>query len=283
MKNIYQMLIERQDTLDKARKRLLSSLKKAPPGSLRVDDRQPNPQFYHYFSQSELSSLRPKASNLSKQSKSKIYIPKKNRELAKQLAQKDYEQKLLATMEQEISAIDCMIENYALFSDPLLYLRLSQNISASRQTLITPYFISDEEYAEQWRNQPYEGKPIGPEVQQIFTNRGEQVRSRAEKIIANKLDALGIPYRYEYPLDLSGYGTVYPDFIILNVHTREEAILEHIGLTEDFLYMRNAIKKLDLYEHNGFFPGKNLFFTYECRDFAFDDRLLEEMLKDFIP
>lgn len=55
-----------------------------------------------------------------------------------------------------------------------------------------------------------EGEPV------ILTNRGERVRSKSEKIIADCFFRKGIPYKYECPLYLKGLGIIYPDFTILS-------------------------------------------------------------------
>ena len=60
--------------------------------------------------------------------------------------------------------------------------------------------------------------------QEIFTERGEQVRSKSEKIIADSLYRNGIPYRYEHPVYLRGMGVVHPDFICLHVKKRKEIL-----------------------------------------------------------
>lgn len=46
----------------------------------------------------------------------------------------------------------------------------------------------------------------------ILTDRGERVRSKTEKIMADYFYRKGIEYKYEQPIYLKGLGTVYPDF-----------------------------------------------------------------------
>lgn len=50
----------------------------------------------------------------------------------------------------------------------------------------------------------------------------ERVRSKSEVIIADILNQEGIPYRYECPLQLKGWGKVYPDFTVLSERERPE-------------------------------------------------------------
>ena len=56
----------------------------------------------------------------------------------------------------------------------------------------------------------------------LITEKGEYVRSKSEKIIADTLTKNNINYVYELPLRLKGYGTVKPDFTVLNKRTRHE-------------------------------------------------------------
>ncbi len=46
----------------------------------------------------------------------------------------------------------------------------------------------------------------------IITEKGERVRSKTEKMLADFFYRKEILYRYEKPLYLKGYGIVYPDF-----------------------------------------------------------------------
>lgn len=151
--------------------------------------------------------------------------------------------------------------------------------SPGRKMLIKPYETSDDEYAENWKNAVYKGKEFAADAPEIYSESGIRVRSKSEKIIADKLSILGIPFRYEYPLKLQGYGVVYPDFFLLNKRTRKEYILEHFGMMDDADYSRNAVKKITLYAKNGYIPGVNLLATFETTDTPFDVRMFEKMME----
>ena len=117
------------------------------------------------------------------------------------------------------------------------------------------------------------------DAQEIITERGERVRSKSEKIIADKLHALGIPYRYEYPLVLEGNIKIYPDFAILKMPQREEVYLEHFGLMDNIEYMDSVIYKLNTYERNGIYLGVNLYITHETSKVPLNTRALDGMIK----
>lgn len=64
-----------------------------------------------------------------------------------------------------------------------------------------------------------------------LTRRGELVRSKSEKIIANELDHMGLPYVYETPFE-GRDGTVrYPDFTIDRGDGRI-ILIEHLGMLD---------------------------------------------------
>lgn len=201
------------------------------------------------------------------------YLPKDQREIAKAIAQRDYDKQVLKCTNQWQRWIEKTIK-----SMPQTHLWDAYNKSQGRKCLINPYEISDDEYAKQWETIQYEGKPFSLETPEIFTERGERVRSKSEKMIADKLYILGIPYRYEYPVRLQGYGTVYPDFLLLNKGMRKEFILEHFGMMDNPDYANKSIRKINLYANNGYVLGKNLLVSWETTETPTDMKTVERML-----
>lgn len=127
----------------------------------------------------------------------------------------------------------------------------------------------------------YIPNPYPAEFPLQLTDRGEHVRSKSEKMLADKLYAMGIPYRYEAPLYLESNRTIYPDFTLLKIDTREEFYLEHFGMMNNSDYCEKAILKLNKYAQNGIYPGKNLLLTFETENISLDMKLVEQMLKEF--
>lgn len=158
--------------------------------------------------------------------------------------------------------------------------------SPVRRPYINTHLLTDDEYAAQWQAIPYKGKSFGNDAPELFTDRGERVRSKSEMLIANRLSALGICYRYEYPIKLKDrFGqklTVYPDFTILDKCSRAEILLEHFGKMDDPDYVASFIEKLSLYGRNGIFPGSGLMFTTETSRRPLDIRLFEKYLRTFL-
>lgn len=116
----------------------------------------------------------------------------------------------------------------------------------------------------------------------IITEKGEAVRSKSEKIIADKLYMKEIPYVYEQPLYLKGYGYVVPDFKILNVRTKKEYYLEHFGMMDDYEYVKNAIKKIECFQKNEIYPGEKLLITLEASDSPLNMIILEKMVNKYL-
>lgn len=201
------------------------------------------------------------------------YLRKDQRNIAEAIAQRDYDQQVLKCVTEWKKWLNKTIKCMPSTQLPDLY-----GISKGRQPLITPYEIPDYEYAIQWQKVPYEGKEFSPDAPEIYTERGERVRSKSEKMIADKLYMLGIPYRYEYPIRLAGYGTVYPDFLLLNQMTRKEIILEHFGMMDNPDYCDKAVKKINVYAKNGYVLGDNLLITFETTDTPMDMRVVEKIL-----
>lgn len=117
---------------------------------------------------------------------------------------------------------------------------------------------------------------------EIITENGEKVKSKSEKILADKFKSMGIPYAYEQPVLLNGYGYVLPDFKILNKKTRKEYYWEHFGMMDDREYAEKTIKKIENYEKNGIFPGKNLIMTFETKQHPLSMRIVSENIEEFL-
>ncbi len=92
-----------------------------------------------------------------------------------------------------------------------------------------------------------------------ITDRGEQVASKSELIIANVLYAAGAKYEYEKEITIDGV-TYKPDFTIW----REDGSMvlwEHAGLIDDASYAWDFQQKLRRYQTAGFRQGLNLIVT----------------------
>ncbi|SDB40656.1 hypothetical protein [Butyrivibrio sp. INlla16] len=111
-----------------------------------------------------------------------------------------------------------------------------------------------------------------------ITARGEQVRSKAEEMIANALFSRSIPYKYECPVTLYNGEIRHPDFTILNTHTRKVVLLEHLGKVDDTDYISWNLKKLRDYEKTGIYLGEELLITMETQKMPLTTQNIEDFL-----
>ncbi len=258
-----EQLKEKVKEMDKIKLEVEKSIKKAPKGSLVLSKSNGVTQYYH------------KTESTQKKGK---YLSSKNKKIIAALAQKDYDLRFLELIKKQKTQIDKAIKLLSDIDLTTIYSELPE----ARKRHVKPYILTDEQYIEQWLGVQYTGKDFFDDTPEIMTERGERVRSKSEKILADKFYSMGIPYRYEYPVQLKGYGTVYPDFTLLNVRERKEFYLEHFGMMDDPEYSEKAIKKLEDYAKNGIYIGKNLLVTLETRHKPLDMKVVEQMIKEFI-
>lgn len=235
------------------------SYEKAPQGRIRISQNGGYPEYYLV---TERGSLRGK------------YLPHSQKTLTRQLAQKDYDARLIKLLQKEISAL----QNYMKqTSNGRAIPELYDSLCPARRSLITPAILTNEQYAAHWQDVSWTGRPFASDAPYICTARGERVRSKSEVIIADTLFRHNIPYRYEFPITLKrsnsddirrDFGssiTLYPDFLCLNTRTRTEFYWEHFGLMDSTEYSNNAAGKLRLYTENGILSGRNLIITMETQ------------------
>lgn len=210
------------------------------------------------------------------------YLKKTEKELVKQLAQKDYANKMIKFAMERVQAL----ETNMLMYDRDEIVKFHEKLSKERQLLITPFVMSTDDYAELWlkknRNIASKSNPYPLDIDSgIATEQGELVRSKSEKIIADKLYMMNVPYVYECKLTLKGNKHVYPDFTVLNRNTRKEFYWEHFGMMHESEYVLNAIKKISTYRKNDIYEGDKLLITQETSTCFIDVKELEGLIKKF--
>lgn len=269
---IEKRLVELQNLLFTKKK----SYEKAPQGRIRISQNGGHPEYYLV---TERGSLRGK------------YLPHSQKTLARQLAQKDYDARLIKLLQKEISALqNYMKQTCNGRAIPELY----DSLCPARRSLITPAILTNEQYAARWQDVSWTGRPFASDAPYICTARGERVRSKSEVIIADTLFRYNIPYRYEFPItlkrsnsddirrDLGRSITLYPDFLCLNTRTRTEFYWEHFGLMDSTEYSNNAAGKLRLYTENGILAGRNLIITMETQTEPPSIKALEKLIEEFL-
>ena len=207
------------------------------------------------------------------------YLKKNQVEIARELAQKDYILQVLNAAKSEQEKLLKLLKTDSVGAPEKIY----DHLSEERKALIAPIRLSDEEFARKWSEQEYQTKgiPEGMPTFQTERGRGELVRSKSEMIIADMMYHMGIPYRYECPIYLSGE-TIHPDFTVLNRRERKEYYLEHLGRMDDPQYCADFVWRLFLYEENRIFPGENLLFTFESDRQPLRPQLVRRLLEKYL-
>lgn len=207
------------------------------------------------------------------ETESKKYITSEKRDLAKRLAQRDYERALLHSIEYEEKTWTRILKSWKAPED------IYNKTSEARRVLISPIKEETEKLVFEWQNQEYKGKAFDEEDRtEFYTRRGERVRSKSEVLIADTLNEMGIPYLYEFPVRLSNQ-VVYPDFLILNKRTFEVMIWEHLGMLDNPIYVENNMKKIMKYSTHGWVQGKNLLLTFESARCPISTRLIRMIIE----
>jgi len=248
-------------------------LKNPPEGSLRMLKNHGSKQYYHCY---------PGCTHGE-------YIRTSNEKLPRKIAQRDYARLTIEIAQKEHRVLTEFIEHY----EPDLDSFIAKKLPIYKQELVKSYIESDHDYIARWMSikdkiksdnkaQMLKKYPIDTENKKITTERGEFVRSKSEKILADKLFITDIPYSYECPLYLENLGYLYPDFTLLNKRTRKEYYWEHLGMMNKADYCETAIQKIETYEQNKIYPGKGLILTYESENHSFDSSLLEGIISEYL-
>ncbi len=191
-----------------------------------------------------------------------IYLPKSEKTLAQQLAERTYLNRRLKEVRAEIGAIDAYGKAYEKRpkKTALQYLQKKEY-----EELLSPVLTAQQKSFLKWQNEEYPRNPSHPEHLTVETYWGEMVRSKSERDIFTLLRDRGIPCCYERQIVIDGI-EVYPDFTILHPKTGKKYLWEHFGRMDDPEYRRKALRKLQLYIENGWIPGVNLIITMETQE-----------------
>ena len=155
-------------------------------------------------------------------------------------------------------------------------------LHTQRQLLVTPIEPIWEKELARWYDSEYHGKEFYEGTAEIVTEKGERVRSKSEKILADYFYRNNILYQYEKPLYLKGYGTIYPDFTFLSKKTRKEIYWEHEGMMDKPEYAKSAVKKIESYQRNGIHLGERLIFTFETELTVLNSQIVEELVERYL-
>ena len=265
MYGLKQKLLEEEKYLKDILSRIGDPKADALEGTLRISMDKNKVRYFHHI---------PNENNKKKD----IYISKADKELPTRLAQNTYDNKLRNLVKKRLEQLRRLLKDYEDNEIEQLYTKEHPE----RQKLIQPVRPTWEQRLNEWEKEAYKGKAFAENIPVITTAKGERVRSKSEKILADYFYHAGITYKYEHPIFLKGFGVVYPDFTFLSRKTGEEIYWEHNGRMDDSEYARKAIRKIETYEKNGIFPGKRLILTFETLQDGLDMKVVERLVKEYL-
>ncbi len=208
------------------------------------------------------------------------YLPVADRGLAKAIAQRDYDLMVMKSVKKWLRALEQAEKLLGSIPDEAIAaLHMPPFLSSGRRALVQPHALSDAEYTAQWCSHKYQGKTLTDSDKSFVTKRGERVRSKSEKIIADRLADAGIPYRYEAPLRLKRSLLVYPDFTILDTAARRHVYFEHLGMIDKANYADSAARKMNSFAEAGLIVGKDVFFTFETSAYPISETSLSGVVQ----
>ncbi|WP_155837991.1 hypothetical protein [Butyrivibrio sp. FCS014] len=285
------MLEKESKRINEIKRTVDGRLKNAPDGTLRITTTKNQYQYIHckqeQYKQEQYKQEQYKqeqcgqvqCTETSNNQKFKLsYIKKENLSLAKQLAQKSYDQKIKKLVDRREKQLERLTKEYSDDEIVAIY----NNLNHKRKELVIPVEPTYEQLLAQWKSVPYVGRDFKDVKTEIYTKKGERVRSKSEKILADMFYDMGVEYKYECPLHLKGYGIVYPDFTFLSRKTYEEIYWEHDGRMDDPEYAEKAIRKIDHYTRNEIIPGQRLIITYESANYALNTYVAEKFIKEYL-
>lgn len=237
------------------------ALKQAPEGKLRISHNKGVVQYY-CFKTGETNGT---------------YISKKDKAYIKALCQKDYDQKILKLLREQLESVKETINSIQSNNVQSIL----STINEDRIDYIEPVTLSDRLFSSRWASVTYRGKVFEPETPEYYTANGERVRSKSEVMIADCLKHSGVLYRYEYPMNLETF-TVYPDFYCLNLRTRKEFVWEHFGMMDSRDYAEKAIRKIKAYQKMGIVLGKNLIVTMESKENPISSKFITGVIEEYL-
>lgn len=254
-KSIREVLSYRYELLSDSAARLEVQLMNFPNGSLNVKRQGSRCYYYH------IDNTRT------------IYLSVDN-ELIGKLAQKAYLKQVLHSLKCEMELLEDTIKHYPVFTAEEVYDILPE----ARRKYTTPVVLGGIDSVEKWINAPYDHKGFSKNAPVYITLKGERVRSKSEMIIADRLWANGIPYKYECPILVDGE-IIHPDFTILRLSDMKVLYHEHCGMIDVQDYAEKLASRINAYNNEGIYLGDRLFLTMETSNTPLDVRVIDNLIK----
>ena len=256
--NIKTEVTARYELLSKTIADIVNRLKDCPEGGINI--RRQNDRYYFY---------QTFAGDKEK------YLSANDTDLITRLIQKNYLVRALKAAQNESAALERILDIYPDEDMEKVFV----NLPYIRKKYVDPLFGRNDRYVHEWLSQPYVRKPFKKDDAVYLTLKGERVRSKSEVIIADRLFANGIPYKYECPLKV-GKKVIHPDFTMLRLSDLKIIYHEHCGKMDDLDYVEErVVKRINDYSRAGIILGNNLFLTFESSATPLDVEVLDRVIK----
>ena len=250
-----EIMLEEYSRLSDRIPELITALKKLPKGKLYASRNSKYTKWYQYINGQSL------------------YIRKSDIDFAKALASATFLRIQLKEAQEQMDAVKAYLRNSGS-TDSESFLETHEEI---RVLLNMAMPLS--ESVRQWANAPYQKSTMPYNGTLYKTLKGDLVKSRAEKEIADALFLAGIPYRYECAISFDGGRTFYyPDFTIMDPRTGKIFLWEHFGMEDLNYYRNNNADKMYTYFSAGYIPGNNLICTSSSEDHHLTPAMIQKII-----
>lgn len=230
--------------------KLKKRIKESPEGSLKVISKNNRVQYYVYY-----------------KGKTK-YIRKNETKLISELAQKYYDKKVLKII---------LKKNFSKTEIDQVYYSMGET-----NKFVEPILETNMEKLNKWKEIPYSQPTFVSNQNYLYSKNYEKLRSKSEKLISDMLYDNKIIYKYECPLYLKGYGTIYPDFTFYDPISDEEIYWEHFGIMDDIEYANRTLNKIEHYASNGIYIGERLIVTFESSKIQLNIQIVNQYIKKYL-
>ncbi len=206
------------------------------------------------------------------------YVRKKDVDSVRDVLQREYDLKVY----DELLKLRRQACRFAGEYDFTRISGLYEEMSPGRKALVTPIIMTDAEYLGRWMKKYKSNMNTLPKKQEYQTEKGDLVRSKSEKILADIFYKCGVPYSYEPEITFPDGTSVCPDFVLLNQRRRKTYLWEHFGMLGDSGYAEKSWSKLMFYERMGFCPGENFLYTMESDKNPLSVKKVKDMVERYL-
>lgn len=223
-----------------------------PPGSLRIDNREGGP-YYSVVVDGKKRAVHPGEPELIERQRWRLL------------------DELCGSALNNIERME-MIERMTAALEPTDPFSIEAGLPDAYKGQLTSEMLDELGFVDPavWADLDYPRYQGHPEKLTHKSARGIMMRSRAEVGIANLLDYLRYPYRYEQIIYLADGRFLVPDFTILDPVTNNVKYLEHCGMMNDPEYSVYFVEKYYKYIEAGIIPNVDILFTFDSGDGSFN-------------